>query len=232
MREFFCLDSPESEQLIGKVVKSTQMRERASCPIDPDHQFLSDRARISYFNRELQVTVKHNKRDHMMIWAGVPEQCLVHTQLIREMESAGFTGFSCRPATVRFRDGFVTDDYCRLAVSGWGGLARPESGIHLVEACSGCLNKRWTPLADSSQLIDESQWTGEDVFIVWPLANYTFVTARVAELLRSSNVKSCTLRTLEPGGSFAGRDDFRTGSLAGSMPLELAQKFGSPLGIF
>jgi hypothetical protein len=175
--------------LIGKVVKSTGIDERVLCPVNRQHQRWSQRALITRFNEELDVVVKHNKRDHMMIWAGVPEKCFVHIRLLEEIGSAGFTGFSSQLATVRFRDGFLSNEYRRLVVTGWGGLARPESGIRLVEHCPGCIHKRWTPLSDPSQLIDTSQWTGEDFFIVWPLPAWTFVTESVAEFLRSSKIK-------------------------------------------
>ena len=89
-------------------------------------------------------------------------------------------------------------------------------------------------MSDPSQLIDEDQWTGEDFFIVWPMPGYIFVMQRVVEVFQAANVKSCRIRKLESGlrgESFSGTDSFRTESLAVFLPVDLAIKYGKPLGI-
>jgi len=233
MGEFFLLDQVFSQQLVGEVVKSDAVDEGVQCPANPEHQPWSDRALASRVNPHLEVEVRHNKRDHMMIWTRATRDCLVHTGLLTKMRSAGFTGYSVRPAIVRFRDGFVSYEYQRLGITGWGGLARTESGIQLVEQCSGCAKNRWSALIDPSRLIDRNQWNGEDFFIVWPLANYIFVSKRAADFLVSWKVRNCAIRDLSStcGDELFGGNDFRAGSLAGVLPSELALKFGKPLGL-
>jgi len=190
MSEFFWLDHGSSEQLRGQILKSDAIDERVQCPVSPDHLPRSDRALASRVNPHLDVEVRHSKRDLMMIWAGIAH-CLVHTELLAEIRSAGFTGYSVRPATVRFRDGFLSHEYQRLGIRGWGGLARPESGVKQVGDCKGCLHRRWSAVLDPTQLIDRNQWNGDDCFIVWPLPNFIFVSKRLAEFLISSKVRSC-----------------------------------------
>jgi hypothetical protein len=111
-------------------------------------------------------------------------------------------------------------------------MARPESGIRLKHACPGCLYKSYTPLSDASELIDETQWSGDDLFAVWPMPYLIFVTSRLAAFLRSSKVKSFSLRALERTVEpFAGEHGFGVGSLGDSFPRDLALKYGEPLGI-
>jgi len=80
-------------------------------------------------------------------------------------------------------------------------------------------------LIHPDKLIDWSQWTGEDFFMVWPLAGWTLITGRVAEFLRARKVKSCTIR--RPEDSF-GRSVRR---LSSYMPDDVARKYGEPLGL-
>jgi len=76
-------------------------------------------------------------------------------------------------------------------------------------------------------LVDWKQWTGEDFFIVWPLPGYTLITGRVANLLMSRNVRSFELGGLEG----AGISGFSVVRLSSFLPLDLALKFGAPLGL-
>jgi hypothetical protein len=162
---------------------------------------------------------------------------VVHNSITTEFRNRGFTGYRLRPATVRFRDGTVSQEYSELLVTGWAGIARPECGIRLAESCPGCPYKKYTALKDSDQLIDWSEGTGEDFFIVWPLPMFTLVTRRVADALQSLRVKSYqlgTLRALERRfipdllTSAAG---FTVGALSQFMPDDVAIKYGKALGL-
>lgn len=234
MDEFFCLDSIFSEQLLAKVIASDMLDERVQCPIDPAHQLWSPRAQASRVNPEIHVEVRHSRRDQSMIWTWTGRHCLLHNNVLAQMATRGFTGYESRRAWVRFRDGRLSDEYHRIAVRGWGGTARPESGVRIAEGCIGCLRKRYTPLLDPTQLINRSSWTGEDFFIVWPLANYIFVTRRVVEFLRETSVKSCEIRSLTAESRerpFTGTDGFIVTGLANVLPEELAIRYGRHLGI-
>jgi hypothetical protein len=184
----------------------------------------------------LALEVKHNKRDELMISSKAGE-IVVHASLWAEFERRGFTGYRLKPATVRFRDGHLSHDYSELIVTGWGGIARPESGIELSEACPGCPAKRYTALREADQLIDWNKWTGEDFFIVWPLPKFKLVTKRVADALESLRVKSYQLgglRYLELRStpeSLRPLRGFVVGALSDFVPDDIAHKYGKPLGL-
>ncbi len=125
-------------------------------------------------------------------------------------------------------------EYRRLIATGWGGMARPESGVRLMEECPGCVNKSYSAIVDPTELIDGSQWSGEDFFIVWPLPAFLFVSARVAQLLADVKAKSYTIgnlseRLVQQDPLTSGK--FKPSSLALYLPEDLAVKYGRSLGI-
>jgi len=187
----------------------------------------------AYLDAAANVRVSHNKRDEDLIWTWPVRQFVVaHDRFVARMQSEGFSGYSLRPATVRFRDGSLSNEYKRLLVTGWGGLARPESGVRLAKACPGCLFQSYSPLSDAGELIDRDQWSGEDFFIVWPMQYFIFVTGRLAGFLRSSGLKSFSLHILDKETKpLVGDCGFGVGSLGENFPRQLALKYGGPLGI-
>ena len=157
---------------------------------------------------------------------------VVHARLVEEFEKRGFTGYRLRPATVRFRDGYLSQDYSELVVTGWAGVAPPESGIELQEACGACGYKKYSSLKEPGKLIDWTQWTGEDFFMVWPLPKYVMVTKRVADALVELGVKGYELQNmLEREQRFSNDYGFSVGALSEYLPADLAAKYGRPLGL-
>jgi hypothetical protein len=74
-----------------------------------------------------------------------------------------------------------------LAVTGWGGIAPESSGVMLDHSasCSECGLLIYTSFTDASRLVDEKQWDGSDIFMVWPLPKFVMVANSVAELIRA-----------------------------------------------
>src|SRR6266536_1266524 len=182
MITYFNLHRPESERLLGDCSEAAPGLEAQTeilpCPITKEH--VGGSRRIS----PLYVQVKHDRRDDLMIWCWGPG-CVVHEQLLGDFAQQGFTGYQIRPATVRFRDGSTSIDYRELIVTGWAGMAAPESGIRVVKSCPACHWKTYSAFNDIERLIDWTQWTGDDFFIVWPLPLFTLITERVAQFLLS-----------------------------------------------
>src|SRR5262245_60326480 len=113
--EYFHLGSPESERLHASRAKEAPYEvEYRNCFEDGTH-FHTRRT------TDLALEVKHNKRDELMIssWMG-PR--VVHNSITAEFRNREFTGYQLRPATVRFRDGTVSQEYSELLVTGWAGI--------------------------------------------------------------------------------------------------------------
>ena len=116
-------------------------------------------------------------------------------------------------------------------MTGWAGMARPESGIRLVKNCPSCLMKRYSAISDYGNLVDWTQWTGDDFFIVWPMPLYTFVSDRFAQWLQVRRVKSFWLMGSEDRARLIGKSGFGPGRLSDYLPEDLAIKYGRPLGL-
>jgi hypothetical protein len=226
MITYFNLHAPSSEHLLAYHLEGAERHDEViPCPISTDH--FDGRRRVN----NLALEVKHNKRDEQIIWPWIPGGVVVHKQLLAEFKRHGFTGYRLKSATVRFRDGVISQDYRELVVTGWAGVARPESGIRIVESCPACHWKKYSGLTDVEQLIDWSKWTGEDFFIIWPFASSILITERVSELLLNLHVRSFDLRGLQDVHPIIRESGFTVARLSNFMPPDLAMKYGSPLGL-
>jgi hypothetical protein len=225
MIPYFNFTYPWAERLMADCNKSFGERETFSCPISPTHND-GDR-RIS----PLYLEVKHNRRDEQIIWGG---GCAIHESILAEFEKESFTGYRVKPATVRFQDGTVSEEYHEFIVTGWAGVMSPESGVHVVKSCPGCHWKVYSPITNYEKIIDWSQWTGEDFFIVAPLSSYRLCTERVANWLRKHKVKSFRLENgfaEREGDSIISKLSLPGVRLSAHLPEDLAIKYGRPLGL-
>ncbi|MEN6357289.1 MAG: hypothetical protein ABFD83_09420 [Armatimonadota bacterium] len=174
--------------------------------------------------------------------------CLVRNQILNEMREQGFTGFETRRAIVRWDpsatisnvDGghklpeLSSDDdtpmFWEMLITGWGGMAKEESGIKRLAETNV-----WEGFPDWSRAVDWSLWDGSDFFIVWPFAFTLLVTGRVAEFITTHNLTGVHLTTPDeytrkyvlhkPGRIIPMR-------LRDHFPDERAKIIGGPLGIY
>ena len=223
MVTYFNLASPYSERLMADTEIEEETEYRA-CPITTKHN--DGHRRIS----QLALTLKHNRRDETMIWCWV-EGLVIHEKVLDGFKQQGFTGYRTRASTVRFRDGKLSNEYQEFIVTGWAGIATPESGVRVKRGCSACHWKNYTGITNYEKLIDWSQWTGDDFFIVWPLPRYILVTERVAHWILGNHLKSCTLTRLDDFHHPAGASGFTVGRLSNYMPEDLAIKYGGPFDL-
>lgn len=195
------------------------------CPIGGSHK-----AR-GYRLGELHHYLRHNRRNEHITWGG---DVAIHASVLEEFAKEGFTGFRTKPAKVTFLDGMTSDEYREFIVTGWAGVARPESGMRLLDSCPGCLWKDYGPIRDFSRVIDWDQWTGEDFFIVWPLTRHRLCTERVSKWLKGSGIRSFRLgRGFELLEKKKDSLNFGIprGPLSQYLPEDLAIKYGRPLGL-
>jgi hypothetical protein len=224
MITYYDLQSPDSERLMGDDNESDGKRDRKPCPVTNTHSEGGPRV------GSLCLQMKHNRRDERIIW-GWQNSIVLHESLLGEFEHQRFTGYRVKPATVRFRDGSTSIEYREFIVTGWAGIASPESGVRVDMSCQGCHWKHYSPITNHEKLIDWNQWTGEDFFIVWPLPLHVLITERVAEWLQLEKVKSFRLERLEDEDPFIAKYGFTVGRLSHFLPEDLAIKYGRTLGL-
>lgn len=225
MVPFYQFESTFAAELSVDFSKEFRQWESTPCPVSREHKSTKHR------NGPLRHFVKHNKRDEKIIWGF---EVAVHQSVIEQFDRQGLTGFRTKPATVTFLDGATSDEYREFIVTGWAGVASPESGVHVVASCPGCKWKNYSAITDFEKVIDWSQWTGEDFFIAWPFSKHRFCTERAADWLRSSGIKSFSIQNpfeREKRRRFVMDAGFPRGPLSEDLPEDLAIKYGSPLGL-
>jgi hypothetical protein len=177
--KFWYLDPPRLKGLAEESLDTKY--ERIVCPVDEDHKRGGKRIGA------LSVIV-HPSRvgDFTFVWGG---GILVSQKVLDLFEKYRVTGFKAErvkasyPKTIKGGP----PDLFELVATGWGGFAALAAGVKLAESCPGCGYKEYT-IAEPSRLIDAAAWDRSDLFIVWPLPGYKFVSDRLADIIRQEKL--------------------------------------------
>ena len=174
---FWRLRSPKSTRKLAEWAVGQVETEKVLCALDPGHRRSGKRL------SDLSVTLPQGTvQDFAWTWYG---ECIVQDRVLDLFRGEGFTGFDVKAVNARFQSGQgEPPKLWELVRFGWGGLARPDTGIVRVRYCEGCKSVRYSGIHDPRKLVDASQWDGSDFFMVWPLPNFVFVTQRVADFIR------------------------------------------------
>jgi hypothetical protein len=154
--------------------------------------------------------------------------CLISEAVVEEFRSRGFTGLTTTEVRLSKRNQ-LGRTHTQFIPSGWGGIASKKSGIELTYRCDGCRYSKYSSLCFPEKLFDPRQWDGSDVFIIWPLPKFIFVTSRVADVLRELRVSGIELIPIERMKTT--RSGFTPGRLSHYLPSSRAIEIGEPLGI-
>lgn len=154
--------------------------------------------------------------------------CLMGAHVIEELRSNG-----CE----RFEEGLVKASgqsqigtvYRQFRATGWGGVAPPESGVALQYRCEFCGHLRYSPLTHPERLFDRTQWDGSDIFMIWPLPMFIFVSPRAAKILQDLEVLGVDVIPIT--ALRVGDSGFSPGRLSSWLPQRRADELGLQLGI-
>lgn len=131
---------------------------------------------------------------------------IINEQVRKEWDKTHFSGF--RFQEVEF---FTTSetpfgrDAVEFQVTGWGGRAGKESGIEVLEECPGCKRRIFSGYEEPAKLFNIDEWDGSDIFIIWPMPSYIFVTKDVRNWARDKNftgVQFIPISDLPPSDTF------------------------------
>ena len=154
--------------------------------------------------------------------------CLLSDAVIRSFALNNVTGFETGEvrATQPSPLGLT---YSQLVPCGWGGVADGSSGIELTYSCHGCGYKKYSALRYPRKLFNAACWDGSDVFIIWPLPRFIFVTEKVSEIFREMDTSGVEFTPIEQLD--VGKWGFSPGRLSDHSPRQLALQIGKTLGI-
>jgi hypothetical protein len=162
---------------------------------------------------------------------------LVTVGAVHRLATSSLTGFETRTVQSRFAESSEeTPELEELVITGWAGMASPESGIRLNESrsCQACGRLEYTCMTNPSQLIDVARWDGSDFFMVWPLPKYVFVSERVASFIQQQRIQGVQAKPLAEMGVSSPHvtPGYVPGRLSYYMPDPRARCLGEPLGIY
>jgi hypothetical protein len=220
---FWTLCSPESTRKLAEWSDDEIETEKVFCPIDPGHQRGGKRL------TNLSIILPHGTvQDFVWTWYS---ECLIQDDVLDLFRRERFTGFDVKSVKARFRGGGERlPKLWELVVTGWAGMARPESGIKRTYFCEACKHTKYSGISDAQRLIDEAQWDGSDFFMVWPMPSLVFVTQRVADCIRDHRLTDVVLKELRELNGI-GKDGLGGGRLSYWMPEARARQLGTAAGI-
>jgi hypothetical protein len=198
--------------------------ESVKCPIIEGHQHPGKRL------TDLSVVLPDSEVEDF-VWTWYSE-CLIQDRTLELLRSCRFTGFEVKPVRARFgRSAKQPPNLWEIVLTGWAGMAKPESGIRFDESksCPVCSYFRYTGLSNPEQLIDESRWDGSDFFMVWPMPTHVFATNRVIHTVREYHLTGIQVM---PVSKLEKSEGYTPGRLSYWMPENQAREFGEPLGIY
>ena len=183
---FWVLSPPQAERRLAVWAKGEVDVSTKKCPVNAAHTRMGDRS------PKLSVVLPAAPAQQLVwTWHG---ELLVQQMVVTMLREQGFGTFELRNAKARLPSGIAgAPTFSEFVVKGWGGIARPESGIELIEHCEHCGTTKYSALTHPEHLIDPLQWDGSDIFIVWPLPKFIFVTDRLRHFLVASNLQDIVL---------------------------------------
>lgn len=223
MPTFWNLQSPESVRGLAEWDKSVEL-EQVVCRLNPGHMRGGRR-----LNNLSLLLPRSRPKDFVWTWQS---ECLIQDYVLQVFRKKGFTGFDVNPVTARFKTGLGHPPRLwELVVTGWAGLAPPESGIRLTEYCPGCRFAHYSGLMDADRLIDPARWDGADFFTVWPMASFILVTDRVAACIQSHAFSGAVLKDVRALSGIGLDSGLGGGRLSYWMPESRARELGKEFGI-
>lgn len=195
------------------------------CPANPEHR--------SAWRQPGPLIIDGTESDTTdCLWTPMSD-CLLRHAVIEQLEVHGCTGFAideviCNNASETYR--WSGNPYKQFYPTGWGGIAPEECGIVEIVRTTCCGHLRYSGLRRSELLFDSAQWDGSDVFMIWPLPKFIFVTEKVAKILWAAKVKGLVCQKIEEL-KFSFSTDFSPGRLSHWMALDRAKNLSGNLDI-
>lgn len=204
VREFYHLTVPSArEPLYGDPDWYEKFRhvewaecmdfEQVTCPLHPKKHMRAGE-RIG----DLRVVLPSpNVPDFLWTWYS---ECIMTERVRGIFEHAQITGYEARPVTVErvkyVRKGTKPEipDLWELFVTGRGGDAHPDSGIHILEKsiCEACGFVRHSSYRNGI-IVDDEQWDGSDVSTVNGYPMLILVSDGVKDLIVENELVNCAL---------------------------------------
>ncbi len=219
--KFWLLTYPDNQRPLERAAQPTY--DETSCPS-------TDRHAICKRMGDLHV-IAHPSGLRDFTWTWISDM-LISPKALALFERHSVTGFEVRRVVAEYPNPIRAQppELYEVIVTGWGGLPAREAGLTAMNSCPTCGYKKFS-VAEPSRLIDPTAWDGSDIFMVWPLPRYRFVTDRLAGLIRKEKLSGAKLIPAQEIPMERGTT-LNPGSLFEWMPEERASLLRQRFGIY
>jgi hypothetical protein len=187
-QEFWVLTLPPNDTPSAEWVDGLVELETVTCPRHEEHQ--RPGRRLSPLTVRRTGAKKGSKQPILWTWQS---ECLVSDAVADMLRNSTLSGYELQPARVEQEDG----RYWELLVTGWGGVARPESGVEIIQYCDACNLTVYAGFNNAAEIIDSRAWDGSDFFLVWPMPRIIFVSSRARDLLQRAGIPANYIRLVK-----------------------------------
>ncbi len=217
----YLLSSPESTYGSAWYVDKEVIGQTIRCSVNPNH--------IHGGKRQSDLSILLTARIiKSFIWTWYSD-CILPEETYQWFLDMKFTGFTVRPVKARMKrkppEPVIIPPLWELVLTGWGGIAPEESGVRLREYCPYCKRVIYTGFQNPTTLFDEKQWDGSDIFMIWPLPGYVFITERVADAIKKKKMTGCRVLPLADIGT---ADSLGPGLLSYYFSIEKIRELNIP----
>ena len=219
--KFWLLDAPRNQRPLERAAHPAY--DKTFCPAN-------DRHAICRRVDDLRV-IAHPSGLKDFTWTWMSDM-LISPKALALFKHHRITGFEVRRVVTEYPNPIKTQPpkLYEVIITGWGGLPAREAGLTAIESCPTCGYKMFT-IAEPSRLIDPTAWDGSDIFMVWPIPRYPFVTDRLATLIRKEKLSGAKLLPAQEIPMKRGTT-LNPGSLFQWMPEERASQLRQQFGIY
>ncbi len=224
--EFWCLESPDWETRVEWRTGEVRL-ETVHCETFPKHQ--RSGRRIDPLSINLPPFCARSEITDF-VWTSYSE-CLISDRVKAILEHERVSGYELKATRAFINNELVASPVLwELVVTGWGGVADSKSGVKLIYECRECGHRVYSCFTNPREIVNPAQWDESDLFMVWPMPRYIFVTTRTRSILEQQNLSGYNLRRVSELRCST-EDTLTPGSLFYWMPATRAQEIGSELGI-
>lgn len=126
------------------------------------------------------------------------DECVVNARVKAAFTEAEISGVTFRKVEsfTTAGDRFNTHELHELVVTGWGGMARENSGVKVIEECPYCHRRVFSCFTSPGQMFDLERWDGSDVFLIWPLPRYILAIGKVRDLIATNRFSGVRVRSI------------------------------------
>jgi hypothetical protein len=188
-QKIFLLKSSHNTRLSGKWNDKVDL-EQVTCSSVASH--MRPGRRLGALSIELPLKAFNQP----IAWTWYSE-CLVNKTTVELFHNSELTGFELQPLEITHRGIPIDHEFYELIVTGWGGMACDGSGVRRIRECSACGYLRYSDVTDWQRLIDWDRWDGSDIFMVWPLPKFIFITEKTALIIKQLSCKSAEVISID-----------------------------------